>query len=337
VGSRRGWSFLLHKGYVYEVNLLSERFYVGVDLGGTNIKVGICDGQGALRHQFEGPTYSEQGAEAVLARISQYVRETVERAGLHWEQIAGVGAGIAGFLNATEGIVIFSPNLVWHNVPVKQILEEYLAVPVKIDNDANVAALGEAWSGAGHGIANLVCFTLGTGVGGGIIINGEIYQGFSGFAGELGHIKVVDEHEAIQCGCGQYGCVESVSSATGIVHMAKEAVHGGAVTTLSTLAEITAKDVVDAAKAGDLIAMNIVQRAATYLGKALSITAVILNPQRIVIGGGVVKAGDILLDPIRETFIKRTPEASVRGVDIVPATLGNDAGIIGAAGLMLRN
>ncbi len=313
-----------------------ERFYVGVDLGGTNIKVGICDQEGILRHKFEGPTYSEHGAEAVLARISQYVRETVERAQLQWEQVAGVGAGIAGFLNANEGVVIFSPNLVWHNVPVKQILEEHLGVPVKIDNDANVAALGEAWSGAGRGISNLVCFTLGTGVGGGIIINGEIYQGFSGFAGELGHIKVVDADEAIQCGCGQYGCVESVSSATGIVHMAKQAVQAGRQTTLCTLAEITAKDVVDAAKSGDETAMQIVERAATSLGKALSITAVILNPQRFVIGGGVVKAGEILLEPVRASFAKLTPEASVRGVDIVPATLGNDAGIIGAAGLLLR-
>lgn len=310
---------------------------VGVDLGGTNIKVGVCDMEGRLLHHYEGPTYREQGAEAVLARISEYVRDSVTAAGFTWSQVSGVGAGIAGFLNANEGVVSFSPNLVWHDVPVKRILEESLGVPVKIDNDANVAALGEAWSGAGRGIDDLVCFTLGTGVGGGIIMNRRIYQGFSGFAGELGHIKVVDKAEATQCGCGQYGCVESVSSATGIVHMANVAIAAGASTSLTLLETVTAKDVFDAAKAGDQVALDIVERAATYLGKALSITAVILNPKRFVIGGGVVKAGEILLEPIRKTFAELTPEVSVRGVDIVPALLGNDAGIIGAAGLLLRD
>ncbi len=315
---------------------MSEKVYVGVDLGGTNIKIGICDSQGKLLQQFEGPTYSEQGAEAVLTRIADYVRKTVHEAGLDWAAVAGVGAGIAGFLNADKGEVIFSPNLGWHDVPVKKILENKLGVTVKIENDANVAALGEAWSGAGRGIRHLVCFTLGTGVGGGIIIDNQIYQGFSGFAGELGHIKVVEREEAIQCGCGQLGCVESVSSATGIVYMANEAVVSGKSTKLREFAVITAKDVFDLAKTGDEIALEIVRRAATYLAKAISITTVILNPQRIVIGGGVVKAGNILLDPIREVFAQITPEASVRGVDIVPALLGNDAGIIGAAGLLLR-
>jgi glucokinase len=290
-----------------------------------------------LLHKFEGPTHAGEGAEAVLVRIANYVRQTVDEAGFAWHQVAGVGAGIAGFLNAVAGVVIFSPNLAWRDVQVKASLEKNLGVPVKIDNDANVAALGEAWSGAGQGVQHLVCFTLGTGVGGGIIINGNIYQGFSGFAGELGHIKVLAGDEAIQCGCGQFGCVESISSATGIVYMAKEAVVSGQQTSLRAIADISAKDVVDAAQAGDEVARSIVERAAEYLGKALSISAVILNPQRFVIGGGVVKAGDILLEPVRESFHRHTPEASVRGVDIVPAVLGNDAGIIGAAGLLLRS
>jgi glucokinase len=319
------------------VDVLSEKIYVGVDLGGTNIKIGICDGEGRLLFPFEGPTHSEQGSQAVLERIAQYVRDAVAAAGFVWEQVVGVGAGIAGFLQADEGIVIFSPNLLWRDVPVKRVLQDLLDVPVAIDNDANVAALGEAWSGAGRGITNLVCFTLGTGVGGGIIVNGKIYQGFSGFAGELGHIHVVPDAEAIRCGCGQMGCVETVSSATGIVYMAKEAVRSGQPTSLQAISEMTAKDVVDAAKAGDEIAHQIITRAAYYLGRALSITAVVLNPQRFVIGGGVVKAGDILLEPVRRTFIQFTPEATARGVDIVPALLGNDAGVIGAAGLLLRD
>jgi glucokinase len=253
-----------------------------------------------------------------------------------WEQVAGIGAGIAGFMDIPEGFVKLSPNLGWRNVPVKKTLEAKLVKPVSIDNDANVAALGEAWSGAGAGIPNVVCYTLGTGVGGGIIINGKIYQGSTGMAGELGHMSIVPDLEAINCGCGQVGCLETVSSATGIIRMANDAVVRGDKTTLSLIENITAKDVFDAAKSGDEASLRIVNRAAYYLGRSMAVLAVIVNPQRFVIGGGVSKAGDILFDPIREIFKKYTPEAAQEGVDIVPAKLGNDAGIVGAAGLNLR-
>ncbi len=315
---------------------MSDKIYIGVDLGGTAIKVGICDQQGKLIQTYEGPTGTEQGSDAVLERIAEYCRKIVADSPFEWEQVAGIGAGIAGFLDIQEGLVKISPNLGWRDVPVKKILEEKLGKTVSIDNDANVAALGEAWSGAGAGIANSVCFTLGTGVGGGIIINGRIYQGYKGTAGELGHIQVVPDLEAIQCGCGQIGCLESVSSATGIIRMAKDAVERGDRTSLSLVDNITAKDVFDAAKAGDEVALRIVNRAAFYLGKSMSILAVILNPQRFILGGGVSRAGDILFNPIREIFQKYTPEASREGVDIVPAILGNDAGVVGAAGLNLR-
>lgn len=315
---------------------MSENVYVGMDLGGTTIKVGLCSESGALLHTYEGPTGVAEGPETVISNMADYVRRVVEESPYSWEQLAGVGAGVAGFTNVRDGIIVMAPNIGFKDVPIRAILEERLGKPVKIDNDANVAALGEAWSGAGAGIENCVCYTLGTGVGGGIIINGRIYQGFSGMAGEIGHIDVVPDLEAIQCGCGKVGCLETVSSATGIIRMAKEAVERGERTFIADASEITAKTVFDAAKAGDEVALRIVKRAAFYLGKSMAAVAAVLNPQSFIIGGGVSKAGDILFDPIRETFAQLAPEPLQQGVQIVPATLGNNAGMIGAAGLLIR-
>lgn len=316
---------------------MSQRLYAGVDIGGTTIKAGICSEDGELLHKFEGSTGAEGGSDTVLENISAYVRKMTADNGYDWAQVEGVGIGIPGFLDIPEGIVHHSPNLSgFANVPVKAILEQKLEKPVKLNNDANVAALGEAWAGAGKGIENLVMYTIGTGVGGGIMIRGRVYEGFRGLGGELGHMQVVPDMEAIQCGCGQYGCVETVSSATGIVRMAKDAVERGDKTVLGAFETITAKDVFDAAKAGDEASVRIIKRAAFYLAKGMSATAMVLNPQRFIIGGGVARAGDILIDEVKEVFLKFTPEAVRSGVDIVLAELGNDAGVVGAAGLHLR-
>ncbi|WP_059041877.1 ROK family glucokinase [Paenibacillus rubinfantis] len=316
---------------------MSDKIYIGVDLGGTAVKVGICNEEGQLLHTYEGPTEVDKGADTIVANIEKYVRRVVEESPFAWEQVAGVGAGVAGFTNVREGIIILAPNVGLKDFPIREILEQRLGKPIKIDNDANVAALGEAWGGAGKGIENCVCYTLGTGVGGGIIINGKIYQGFSGMAGELGHMSVVPDLEAIGCGCGQMGCLETVSSATGIIRMAKDAVARGDRTSLSLVENIMAKDVFDAAKAGDEAAIRIVNRAAFYLGKSMAAVAVVLNPQLFIVGGGVSKAGDILFNEVRSVFAKLTPEPVQRGMQIVPATLGNDAGMVGAAGLFLRS
>lgn len=315
---------------------MSGKIYIGVDLGGTAIKVGLCDENGNLLYTFEGPTGNEHGSDHVLENIAGYARKLVAESPYNWDQVAGIGAGIAGFMDIPQGFIKLSANLNWRNVPVKKILEQKLEKTVSIDNDANVAALGEAWGGAGRGIPNLVCYTLGTGVGGGIIINSKIYQGFAGMAGELGHIAIVPDLEAINCNCGQTGCLETVSSATGIVRMAKDAVERGDKTTLTLIDNVTAKDVFDAAKDGDEVSLRIVNRAAYYLGRSMATLAVIVNPQRFILGGGVSKAGEILFAPIRDVFRKYTTEAAYEGVDIVPATLGNDAGVVGAAGLNLR-
>ncbi len=315
---------------------MSENIYVGVDLGGTAIKVGICNHEGELLHTYEGPTEKDKGTDVVIDNIVKYVRLIVEQSPYSWDQLVGVGAGVAGFTDLRAGVILLAPNIGFRDVPIRAILEERLGKTIRIDNDANVAALGEAWSGAGKGVNDCVCYTLGTGVGGGIIINGKIYQGFAGLAGEIGHISVVPDLEAIQCGCGKMGCLETVSSATGIIRMAVEAVERGDHTSLSGIEQITAKDIFDAAKAGDEVSIRIVNRAAFYLGKSMAAVAATLNPERFIIGGGVSKAGDILFSKIREVFAELTPSPLQQGVEIIPAKLGNDAGIVGAAGLLLR-
>ncbi|CAM4515096.1 glucokinase [Paenibacillus endophyticus] len=315
---------------------MSEKIYVGVDVGGTAIKVGICNADGQLLHTYEGPTEASKGTDTILQNIAKYAQQIVTESDFSWEQVDGVGVGIAGFLDIPNGIVKFAPNLKIENVNLKAYLEQELNKTVKVNNDANVAALGEAWGGAGKGIGHCVCYTLGTGVGGGIIIEGKIVEGYMGMAGELGHMAIVPDLEAIQCGCGKMGCLETVSSATGIIRMAKDAVERGDRTSLSSVEDIMAKDVLDAAKAGDEVATRIVNRAAYYLGKSMAMIAIVLNPQYFIIGGGVSKAGDFLFDQIREVFEKYTQEQAKENVKIVAATLGNNAGVVGAAGLILR-
>lgn len=314
---------------------MSQSLYVGVDLGGTTIKIGLCNDLGELLRTYEGPTETELGTDRILDNIAAYVHSLVPPGTPEWEQVQGVGIGIAGFLDIPGGIIKFSANLPFRQVPVKHIMQEKLGKPVKINNDANVAALGEVWGGAGRGVQNCVCYTLGTGVGGGIIVSGRLIEGFSGMAGELGHMAVVPDLEAIQCGCGQMGCLETVSSATGIIRMANDAVARGDRTSLSLVDKIMAKDVFDAAKAGDEVSQRIVSRAAFYLGKSMAALAVVVNPQRFIIGGGVSKAGEYLFEQIRETFEKFSTDTAKEGVDIVPAELGNNAGVVGAAGLFL--
>ena len=315
---------------------MSEKIYVGVDVGGTSIKVGVCDAEGHLLHTYEGPTETSKGTDTILHNIANYSRLVVQEANLDWELVDGVGVGIAGFLDIPNGIVKYSANLNIVDTNLKQFLEQELQKVIKINNDANVAALGEAWAGAGKGVDHCVCYTLGTGVGGGIIIDGKIVEGYNGMAGELGHIAIVPDLEAIQCGCGKMGCLESVSSATGIIRMAKDAVERGDRTSLAQVEDIMAKDVFDAAKAGDEVAARIVSRAAYYLGKSMAMMSIVLNPQYFIIGGGVSKAGDFLFDQIREVYEKYALDQAKEGVSIVPAVLGNNAGIVGAAGLILR-
>jgi len=310
------------------------KFFAGADVGGTSIKAGICNESGDLLHIIEGPTEAQQGTDRILANIRKYVRQAAEEASVPWDQIAGVGVGVAGFLDIPRGFVKTSPNLPLANVPLKDHLEGALGKPVRVNNDANVAALAEARVGAGRNVGSIVMYTLGTGVGGGIVVDGRLIAGSSGMGGELGHMPIVPDLEAIQCGCGKMGCLETVSSATGIVRMAKDALRRGDQTVLATLETLTAADVMEAAKSGDATAQRIISRAAHYLGKSMAVVSVVVNPARFVIGGGVGKAGEFLLSQVREYFRKYALEKAQEGVEIVAAELGNTAGVIGAAMLL---
>lgn len=315
---------------------MSKKALIGIDLGGTNIKVGLVDPSGQLIGVNEGPTHVEEGAHSVLSRMAQMAKQIAKDHYIDWADISGVGVGIPGFIDMKKGIVVLAPNLHWKNTLVKEPLFELLQKPVVIGNDANVAALGEAWSGAGIGVSHLVCITLGTGIGGGIIIDGHIYQGYQGMAGEIGHIPIITGEEAEICGCGRLGCLETVSSATGIVRIAKKRLAEGAASSLSLLPEVTAKDVFTAAQAGDAFALSVVHHVTDVLGRVIAGLAVTLNPGRFVIGGGVSRAGELLLTPIREAFAKYAPYTVVENTDIVAATLGNRAGVVGAAGMVAK-
>jgi glucokinase len=312
-----------------------------VDMGGTSMKLGMVDLHGRVIGEMERPTLGQEGPDGVIRRMIGHARELADLTGTSWNQVAGVGVGLPGFLDIPRGVVKHMTNLgwkdSWKDVPIRERLQEAWQVPVAIDNDANVAALGEAWCGAGVGVSDLVCVTLGTGVGGGIISGGRLLHGMNGFAGEIGHILVAPD--GYPCNCGQRGCLETVASATGMIRMATEAAGSEKPTVIKELAEkgeLTTRHLFEAAERGDEVAREVIQTAVDALARAMAMLSVVLNPARFVIGGGVSKAGEALLAPLREAY-GRYAQANVRqGVEIVGARLGNSAGFIGAAGLLAR-
>ncbi|MBG9654834.1 ROK family glucokinase [Cytobacillus firmus] len=316
---------------------MAEKWLVGVDLGGTTTKLAFINYYGEIIHKWEIPTDNSEEGKNITINIAKAIDHRLEELDLSKDKIIGIGMGAPGPVNLATGVVYNTVNLGWKdNYPLKDLLEVETSLPVIIDNDANCAALGEMWKGAGNGAKDLVCVTLGTGVGGGVIANGDIVQGVSGAAGEIGHITSIPVGGA-QCNCGKTGCLETIASATGIVRQALENLESGGEGALSQLYKehgfITAKDVFDSARNGDETSLLVVNNTAMHLGLALANIANMLNPEKIVLGGGVSRAGDILLKPVISNFIKfafpRVKESTV--IDI--ATLGNDAGVIGAAWL----
>ncbi|MBG9543030.1 ROK family glucokinase [Cytobacillus firmus] len=316
---------------------MAEKWLVGVDLGGTTTKLAFINYYGEIIHKWEIPTDNSEEGKNITINIAKAIDHKLEELDLNKDKIIGIGMGAPGPVNLATGVVYNTVNLGWKdNYPLKDLLEVETSLPVIIDNDANCAALGEMWKGAGNGAKDLVCVTLGTGVGGGVIANGDIVQGVSGAAGEIGHITSIPVGGA-QCNCGKTGCLETIASATGIVRQALENLESGGEGALSQLYKehgfITAKDVFDSARNGDETSLLVVNNTAMHLGLALANIANMLNPEKIVLGGGVSRAGDILLKPVISNFIKfafpRVKESTV--IDI--ATLGNDAGVIGAAWL----
>lgn len=304
----------------------------GVDLGGTTVKMGLFDMEGTILDQWEIPTRKEDGGGYILPDIAQSVKDKMAEKLLAKEDVAGVGIGVPGPVD-TAGTIYKAANLGWGVMNINEELGALTGLAVRAGNDANVAALGEMWKGGGQGYRSMVAVTLGTGVGGGIVVDGRLLAGSTGAGGEIGHIHVND-NEPDACGCGNHGCLEQYASATGVVRLAKQIIAADNRESALRSGEISAKAVFDAVKAGDALAMEIAEKFGEYLGKALAQIACVVNPEIIVIGGGVSKAGPVLLDYIRKYYIPYVFHGS-RDTVFALAKLGNDAGIYGAAKLVL--
>lgn len=309
------------------------KYCFGVDIGGTTVKMGLFEATGTILEKWEIKTHTEEEGKAILPDVAASLKEKKAEHDLADSDIIGVGVGVPAPVTE-EGIVFGSANLGWKYKEVKKELEELTGLDVEVGNDANVAALGEMWKGGGLGQKNIVMVTLGTGVGGGIIIDGQILTGANGAGGEIGHI-CVNYEETDQCGCGNRGCLEQYASATGIVRLAKKKLEAGTADTVLNAENLTAKDVFDAVKAGNQVAMEIAEEFGRYLGYALANIAALVDPAAIVIGGGVSKAGEILLDYVEKAYKERVFFANKK-VRFALAQLGNDAGIFGAAKMVLK-
>lgn len=305
------------------------KYVFGVDVGGTTVKMGLFTVDGELLDKWEIKTRTEDGGKNVLPDIAASIKKTIEDKGLLISGVEGVGIGVPGPVRE-DGTVLKCVNLGWGILNVEKELGALVNLPVKAGNDANVAALGEMWQGGGKGHSNVVMVTLGTGVGGGIILNSKMLFGVNGAGGEIGHI-CVDTDETEICGCGNTGCLEQYTSATGVVRLAKRAMEtSDKESGLRKLDAVTAKDVFDLAKAGDELAGEVVDKQAEILGRSLAMIACVVDPEIFVIGGGVSKAGSILTDAVQSYFEKYAFHACKK-TQFALAELGNDAGIYGAA------
>ncbi|WCN36948.1 ROK family glucokinase [Aneurinibacillus uraniidurans] len=309
--------------------------FVCYDIGGTNIKAGLVEPNGAIRVRASIPTPATSGLDEFLQVLADIRTRLCVTGNVAISSVTAAGLGIPGFLDVESGRVRQAVNLGWRDEPIAELARQKLDAPVYVLNDANAAALGEAWCGAGQNILDLLCVTLGTGVGGGTIANGKIVSGHLNLAGEIGHMCVRPEGGRV-CGCGAVGCLETEASATALGVYGMEAACSGASQVLAHIKEavgrITAYDVVQAAKKGDVQAKAIIEKMAYYLGYGLANAYTVTAPGRIIIGGGVAAAGRVLFDPLFHFFDRFIFSKEVRGREvIVPALLGNDAGIVGLA------
>ncbi len=311
--------------------------YVGCDLGGTNIKAGLVDVKtGEVLISKSTPTLAHEGHDAVIQRMGSFIKDLIQECGTPSCDIRGVGVSAPGLVDLDSGTVLFLTNLPghWPNVPLQKNLRNYLNLPVSILNDVRAITLGEFTFGAGKGAENMACLAIGTGIGGGIVVNGKLVLGVSGQAGELGHITI--DINGPRCGCGNNGCLETFASAPAIANMGVKAVQQGQATLIGELSgfdlnKITPKLIADAAHQGDEIAKCIWEDAGHYIGTGIANILVTLAPSRIIISGGVAAAGDLLLKPIRRTIEDRVYLVPLEEVDVLLGELGNNAGILGMA------
>lgn len=313
-----------------------ESAVIAVDLGGTHLRTAVCTADGRILSRTKIETEAQQGAEHVVARMIHLIREAIRQNPTCCVKAIGIGA--PGPLQPRTGIVIECPNLPGFEMyPLRERITAAIGLPTILENDANAAAVGEHRYGAGRGFANMVYLTISTGIGGGIIIEDKIYWGDSGYAGEVGHMTL--EAHGPRCNCGNIGCLEALAAGPAIARNARAAIAAGRPTRILDMTpgrdpeNITAHIVTDAAKAGDALAVELLAQSGFYIGIGIVNLLHILNPGRVVIGGGVSFAGDLIFDPIRRTVEERAPLAFRKDVDIVPAALGDDAGLLGVAAL----
>ncbi len=311
--------------------------YVGCDLGGTNLRAAVVDVErGSILAQQSVPTMAREGHDAVMGRMANLITHTIASAGLSPQEIAGVGIGVPGVLDMEKGETLFLPNLygTWPHVPLRDTIQQLTGLPTALLNDARSITYGEWKFGAGQGVDTIALFAIGTGVGGGLIINGKLHLGIGGTAGELGHITI--DFNGPRCGCGNYGCLEAFASGPAIAAMGMKAVAQGLTTQISELCQydlnrITPALIAQAARNGDKIAQDIYHQAGYYFGVAASILCASIGPRRIIVTGGVANAGKLLLEPMDKTMRERVFIMPVDQVEIVIGKLGDNAGVMGAA------
>ncbi|HWI63028.1 MAG TPA: ROK family protein [Symbiobacteriaceae bacterium] len=317
-----------------------RRLALGIDLGGTAIKVGVVTHKGEIIGRGERPTEIQLGAAGVVRNMALAAQDAMDAAHVTAAELEGAGIGAPGICDVVHGVVVHAVNLgPWHDVEVGAMLKEHLGMPIFLDNDANCAALGEQWCGAASGSHHTLMITLGTGVGGGLVLDGKIYHGFRGWAGEFGHMPAVEGGPA--CNCGRNGCLETVASATAMANFARREINAGRAPYMAAKAaeqggKVDARLIIYAARAGDAPAQAVLREVGEHLGNTLAGLVSALNPDLIVIGGGASHAGDFVLEPARQMVRAKAMPGPADVVRIVPAELGNDAGLIGAASLVWR-
>lgn len=312
---------------------MEKKYVIGIDLGGTKINGALADLEGNVISQHIIPTNASEGEEKVLNRIFQVIEKVLTDASKTSEDIKAIGIGSPGPLDAKKGIIISTPNLPFDNFELIKPIKEKFNIPTYLDNDANVAAIGEHIFGAGKGTDNMVFITVSTGVGGGAIINGKIYRGNTCNALEIGHTTI--EKDGPRCNCGNYGCVEALASGTAIGKRANEAVERGEETSLKNYKELTSYEVFKEAKQGDKVASGILDSCLNYLGICVANIIATFDPEMVIIGGGVSHGGNIVFDKVREVVKERCLESMANACSIVPAGLGADSGVIGAVALAI--
>lgn len=303
-------------------------YYIGIDLGGTNIAAGIVDENRKIICTDSKPTLSERHYTEIVKDMAALCTELIEKAGLSVSDIAGIGIGSPGTIDNKNGVVVYANNLGWYDIPLAAELKKYIDVPVNIENDANAAAYGE-FVECGGDVDSFVAITLGTGVGGGVIIDRKIYRGFNGAGGELGHTVLI--HGGEHCTCGNDGCWEAYASVTALIRQTKAAIAAHPETVMAKDEKVSGRTAFNAAKAGDKIGQQVVDKYIEYVASGITNIINIFQPNILVIGGGISKEGDYLLNPIKEYAKKHSYCKAVEQTDIRIATLMNDAGIIGAA------